>query len=69
MFGIEFWAVTFDFVGKILIGVTALLVHRRVRVERRIDRVVLRALRREKFLGVLGIILIVLGYALHLMLL
>ena len=28
--GIEFWATTFDFVGKILIAIMALLVHARL---------------------------------------
>jgi len=67
--GLEFLAFTLDFVGKFLIGVTALLVHRRVRVERRIDKIVLKALKREKFLGVFGIIFITIGYALHISLL
>ncbi len=64
--GIEFWATTFDFVGKILIAIMALLVHARIRKEHKIDDFVLKEMHLEEFLGVLGILLIILGYVLKL---
>jgi len=61
-----FWATTFDFAGKILIIVMALLVHKRVKIEHRIDKKVLREMKLEQGIGTLAIILLVLGYVLHL---
>ena len=39
VYGIGFWAVTFDFMGKILIAVTALMAHRIIIKEKEIDKV------------------------------
>lgn len=58
---------TLDTVGKILLGITVLMVHRHVLSEHKIDVVVLRTMRREQILGLLGIALIVVGYVLQLM--
>tara|TARA_Y100000310_G_C20500322_1_gene723639 strand:+ start:637 stop:858 length:222 start_codon:yes stop_codon:yes gene_type:complete len=66
VFGIEFWAVTFDFVGKLLIAFTALLTHRILIRERKIDDLVLKDMKLEVSAGILGIICIVIGYGLHL---
>lgn len=49
---------TFDVIGKILIGITVLLVHRHVIKEHKIDKVVLKEMKREQLLGVLGIMFI-----------
>tara|TARA_Y100000310_G_C20334932_1_gene647033 strand:- start:496 stop:708 length:213 start_codon:yes stop_codon:yes gene_type:complete len=65
-FGIEFWAMTFDFVGKILIALTALLTHRILIKERKIDDLVLKDMRLEVGAGILGITFIVIGYVLNL---
>jgi len=46
-----FWATTFDFAGKILIIVTALLVHKRVKIEHRINKKVLREMKLEQGIG------------------
>ena len=64
--GIEFWALTSDFVGKVLIAIMALLVHRKVRKEQKIDLLVLKEMHLEEILGGLGILLIALGYILNL---
>jgi hypothetical protein len=69
IFGIEFWALTLDALGTILIAVTALLVHRRVRKEHKIDKRVLKELKAEQSIGFLGIFLIALAYLLHLIIL
>lgn len=65
MSGMEIIASTLDIVGKVMIAYTALAVHGRVRKEQKIDRSVFRAMKREKIIGVGGIILMVLGYLLH----
>lgn len=63
---IEILATTLDFLGKILIAVTVLLVHRRIKKEHRIDKKVLREMKFEQSIGFIAIILIVLGFILHL---
>lgn len=59
-------ALTFDFIGKILIGFAVLLVHFRVTKEKKIDITVLKAMRTEKVLALIGIVLLTAGYILHL---
>lgn len=56
---------TFDVLGKVLIGLTVLLVHRHVIKEHKIDKAVLKEMKREQLLGALGIIFIVTGYFIH----
>lgn len=58
-----------EFLGTLLIAYTALLVHHRVRVEMRIDMKVLKQMRIEMALGVIGIVLITLGFILRLVML
>lgn len=62
----EILASTFDIIGKVMIAYTALAVHGRVRKEAKIDASVFNAMKREKIIGVAGIVLMVLGYLLHL---
>lgn len=57
---------TLDMVGKVLIGVTVLRVHWRFLKERKIDKKVFQEMKLEQRLGVLGIILIIIGYVLEL---
>lgn len=59
-------ASTCDLSGKVLLGVAVILVHRKMMQEHRIDRIVMREIRLEEFLTALGIVLMVLGYVLHL---
>lgn len=63
---LEFWALTFDTVGKILIAVMALLVHRRIKREGGIGKRALKEMKLEQSIGVLAILLIITGYVLHL---
>lgn len=58
----EILALTFEFSGKILIAITVLLVHDKMRREHKIDKRVLKSIQREEVLGVLGIFLMILGY-------
>lgn len=63
---IEGLAFTFDFIGKVLIAVTALLVHQKVVREKKIDGKVLKYIHKEEVYGLLGIIFLIAGYVLHL---
>ena len=63
----EVVALTLDFIGKILIGVSVLFVHNRVSIEKKIDKYVLKEMKREKLIAILGIIFISIGYVLHLL--
>ncbi|PIN76105.1 hypothetical protein COV18_00635 [Candidatus Woesearchaeota archaeon CG10_big_fil_rev_8_21_14_0_10_37_12] len=58
---------TFDVVGKILIGIAVLLVHKRVMKEHKIDVVVLKEMHHEQVLAFIGIFLIIVGYIFHIM--
>lgn len=56
---------TIETLGKIVIAYTALRVHYRFRKERKIDIRVFMTMRREQLIGIIGIILIIIGYALQ----
>jgi len=60
-------ATTFDVIGKVMIGVSVLFVHRRIVREKKIDKSVLREIRSERWFTILGIILIAVGYLIHLL--
>jgi len=61
----DIFASTLDIIGKVMIAYTALAVHRRVSQEHKIDKTVFRIMRREQLIGILGIILMVSAYFLH----
>lgn len=56
---------TLDVLGKILIAYTAIMVHHRFRKEHKIDEFVFSEMRKEQVLGVVGIVLIIVGYLLE----
>lgn len=56
---------TLEAAGTVLIAYTALRVHDRVQKERRVDAQVSAEMKREQRLGVIGIALILSGYALY----
>lgn len=58
-------AFTLDLIGKIMVAYTALAVHGRVRREQKIDAVVFRAMKKEKIVGITGIVFMVFGYIIH----
>ena len=62
----ETLGLTLDFIGKILVAYMALRVHRRFWKEHTIDDKVFSAMKKEQIIGLLGIILIVAGFALQL---
>lgn len=61
-----FWSITIDYVAKLLIGITALLVHHKVEKEGKIDTRVIKEMKLEQLLGSLAIILIIASYVLYL---
>ncbi len=63
---IEVAAYTLDFVGKLMIAITALLVHYNIEKEGKIDGIVIREVKLEMLLGILGIFFFASGYLLHL---
>jgi len=65
LFTISDWAFTLDLIGKILIGVAVIRVHSKVWHEKRIDKKVLRSIKRERWWTYLGILFIIIGWLLH----
>ena len=62
---IEFIGLTLDFLGKILVAFTAIMVHHRFRKEHKVDERIFKAMRREQLLGIIGIGAIILGFILQ----
>ncbi len=58
---------TFDVIGKILIGIAVLFVHGRILKKHRISNGVLKRMRKEQILGLLGIVFILIGYFIHIL--
>lgn len=58
---------TIDTLGKILLGITVLMVHWHVVKEHKIDVDVLSMMKKEQILGILGIVLIIIGYVLQIL--
>ncbi len=65
MFSFETIMAIFETLGTVLIGIAALRVHHHVLTERKIDRAVIKTMRVEQHLGIMGILLIVLGFLLR----
>ncbi len=60
-----FWGLTTGVIGKVLLVVGILKAHGQITHEHRIDAKVLRTFHTEKILTLLGLFLIVLGYAME----
>jgi len=66
MSAIEIAAFTFDFIGKVMIALTAILVHYQMGKDKKIDKLVIKDIRLEEIVGLTGIVFVALGYVLHL---
>jgi len=55
-----------DVAGKVLLGISVYFVHSRVITEKKIDRVVIKEIKKERKLAIIGIILIVVGFFMQL---
>lgn len=58
----EIFSITLDTLGTVFIAYAALSVHYRVLKEHKIDEKVFIAMRREQVLGVLGVLMIIVGF-------
>jgi len=58
-------ALTFDVLGKIMIAYTVLQVHFRFWKEHRVDEVVFKEMRKERIVGIIGILFIIIGYLMN----
>ncbi|NCN99303.1 hypothetical protein COU62_02175 [Candidatus Pacearchaeota archaeon CG10_big_fil_rev_8_21_14_0_10_35_219] len=56
---------TLEFLGTFLIGIAVLRVHIKLGKEHKIDKKVLKAIRREEILTLIGLILITISFILH----
>jgi hypothetical protein len=66
MFSLLFWGLTLGIIGKVLLGLSVVLVHTKITKEKHIDGLVLLEMRKERKMAILGIILMVVGYVLEL---
>jgi len=66
MFSLLFWGLTIGIIGKVLLGLSVVLVHTKITKEKHIDGLVLLEMRKERKMAILGIILMVVGYVLEL---
>lgn len=60
-----FWGLTISVIGKILLAAGVIIAHTELAHERRIDSEVIRSFKLEMVLTVLGILFIILGYAME----
>ncbi|HBB56796.1 TPA: hypothetical protein DEW47_03065 [Patescibacteria group bacterium] len=61
----EFWGFTIGLIGKIMVAFTAIAVHHRFLKEHKVDEGVFKTMKREQFVGILGVILMIIGYFLE----
>ncbi len=61
------WGLTIGTVGKLVLGIAVLRVHVYILREHKIDNVVLRALKREQYVTIFGLALIVIGFFLEIL--
>ncbi len=56
------WGITLGTIGKLVLGIAVLRVHVYILREHKIDNVVLKALKREQYVTVFGLALIIVGF-------
>jgi len=62
---IELLGFILDVIGKVMVAYAAIKVHRRFWKEHKVDEFVFRAMEREQIIGILGIVLIIIGFLLQ----
>jgi len=60
-----FWGLTIGVTGKVMLALGVLMAHSEIAHEHRIDARVLRSFKTERWITIIGILLIVLGYTLE----
>ena len=58
---------TLQVTGEVMIGLTAIMVHRRVWKEHQIDPAVYKEMKREQTVGILGITFLILGFLMQIL--
>lgn len=58
-----FWGLTISVIGKVLLAAGVLIAHSELAHEKKIDNLVLKSFKLERELTILGVILILIGYA------
>lgn len=58
-------AFTLDLIGKLMIAYTAISVHLRLSHEHKVDAEVIHTIKTERWVGIAGIILMILGWLIH----
>lgn len=56
------WGLTLGTIGKLILGIAVMRVHMRILQEHKIDNIVLKAIKREHLVTLIGIALILVGY-------
>ncbi len=62
---ILFWGLTIGTLGKVLLAIGVIIAHRGLIKERKIDNVMIEIFHKEHIITVIGVILIILGYAME----
>jgi hypothetical protein len=62
---ILFWGLTIGTLGKVLLAIGVIIAHSGIVKEQKIDSAVLRGFRYEHIITIIGLVLIVLGYAME----
>lgn len=60
-----FWALTLSVIGKVLLVIGVLLAHNELAHEHKIDAKVIRTFKIERWITILGLLLIVIGYVME----
>lgn len=58
---------TLGIIGKLILGIAVWRIHAHIIREHKIDGVVLQAMRRERYITLFGIFLLILGYVLEIL--
>ena len=61
------WGITLGMIGKLVLGIAVMRVHLYILRERNIDNVVLRAIKREEYLTLVALALVIIGYVLEIL--
>lgn len=57
------WGITIGTIGKLILGIAVLRVHVHILHEHKIDNVVLKSLKREQYVTMIGLAFIIIGFA------
>jgi uncharacterized membrane protein len=60
-----FWGLTLSVIGKVLLVIGVLLAHNQLAHEHKIDAKVIKTFKTERWITILGLLMIVIGYVLE----